>query len=81
VTFPAFKAGDPTPRGPDGGFDSHTSPPNSSFGLGLFMALMTREVGVCWYLWLQSFLWISNVILDPFGTRVVKVFKLRAHQN
>jgi hypothetical protein len=27
VILPAFKAGDPGLRGPDGGFDSHTSPP------------------------------------------------------
>ncbi len=30
VTFPAFKAGDPTLREPDGGFDSHTLPPEFS---------------------------------------------------
>ncbi len=30
VTFPAFKAGDPVLRGPDGGFDSHTLPPTYS---------------------------------------------------
>ena len=28
VTFPAFKAGDSTLRGPNGGFDFHTPPPN-----------------------------------------------------
>jgi hypothetical protein len=28
VTFPAFKAGDSFLRGPNGGFDSHTPPPN-----------------------------------------------------
>jgi hypothetical protein len=27
VTFPAFKAGDSTLRGPNGGFDFHTPPP------------------------------------------------------
>jgi hypothetical protein len=27
VTFPAFKAGDPTLREPNGGFDFHTPPP------------------------------------------------------
>jgi hypothetical protein len=30
VTFTAFKAGDPFLRGADGGFDSHTLPPNLS---------------------------------------------------
>jgi len=29
VTFPAFKAGDSTLRGPNGGFDFHTPPPNT----------------------------------------------------
>jgi len=28
VTFPAFKAGDSTLRGPNGGFDFHTPPPH-----------------------------------------------------
>jgi hypothetical protein len=28
VTFPAFKAGDSTLRGPNGGFDFHTPPPS-----------------------------------------------------
>jgi len=30
VTFPAFKAGDSALRGPNGGFDFHTPPPNRS---------------------------------------------------
>jgi hypothetical protein len=29
VILPVFKAGDPSLRGVDGGFDSHTLPPNS----------------------------------------------------
>ena len=29
VTCPAFKAGDSALRDPNGGFDSHTLPPNS----------------------------------------------------
>ena len=29
VILPAFKAGDPLLRGSDGGFDSHTLPPNT----------------------------------------------------
>jgi hypothetical protein len=28
VILPVFKAGDPSLRGMDGGFDSHTLPPN-----------------------------------------------------
>jgi len=34
VTFPAFKAGDPSLREPDGGFDSHTPPPSPRTALG-----------------------------------------------
>jgi len=30
VTFPAFKAGDAALRGPNGGFDFHTPPPDQS---------------------------------------------------
>ena len=31
MILPVFKAGDPSLRGVDGGFDSHTLPPSLSF--------------------------------------------------